>query len=61
MIRHSILPTGMGYVVSVMDADDDDEEVARFEIDDLDRHSNGGLTAVFVVRSSLDTRRAIED
>jgi hypothetical protein len=51
----------MGYVASIVDADDDDEEVARFEIDDLDRHQNGGLTAVFVVRSRLDTRRAIED
>jgi hypothetical protein len=61
MIHHSIMPTGMGYVVSISDDDDDDEEVVRFEIDDLDRHQNGGLTAVFVVRSRLDTRRAIED
>jgi AAA domain len=61
MIRHLIMPTGMGYVASIVDADDDDEEVARFEIDDLERHANGGLTGVFVVRSRLDTRRAIED
>lgn len=51
----------MGYVATILDSDDDDEEVARFEIDDLDRHANGGLTGVFTVRSRLDSRRAIED
>ena len=60
MLRHTITATGMGYLVILEDRDEDDE-LARFEVDDLERHQNGGLTGVFTVRSRLDTRRALSD
>ena len=60
MVKHSVLPTGLGYLVSVTDEDEDNEWV-RFEVDDLERTGGGGLSGVFTVRSELDTRRAIGD
>lgn len=59
-VHHTVLPTGMGYLVTVEDVTED-EEVARFEVDAVERGPNGGFMGVFVVRSRLATRRAVSD